>query len=152
MRAGGYYFRGEETEPIQVESDQFFGGAFLTVSLPVFNWGQKHNKLRVNRLEARQLILEKSQTEKEISLEIENAIYQINESNINVALTEKSKEQAAENVRITNDNYEGGLITSEEVLEAEALNQQAQLDYIRAKVQQKLSYSNYHKALGELSN
>ena len=150
--AGGYYYRGEETVPGEVESDQFFGGAFLTVSIPIFDWGKKFNRLKVNQLEASQLNWEKSQTEKQISLEVENAIYQMDESNINVALTEKSKEQAAENVRITNDNYDGGLITSEEVLEAEALNQQAQLDYIRAKVQQQLSYSNYRKALGELSN
>ena len=160
LAAGGYYYRGggnniplqSDVLPPPFENSQFFGATFLSVSIPIYNWGQKQNKLKVNRLEASQLNWQRKQTEKRISLELENAIYDMQESNINIALTEKSKEQAAENVRITNDNYDNGLITSEEVLEAEALNQQAQLDYIQAKVQHQLSYSSYQKALGQLSN
>lgn len=151
LRAGTYYYAGENTMPEIRGSDQVFAAGMLSVSIPIHNWGKRKNQQKINALETQQLIEGKTVLKKRISLEVENAIFKMNEAKINVDLTKKSKEQALENVRITNDNYNNGLITSEEVLEAESLNQQAQLDYIRAKVQEQLSYAGYLKTLGKLS-
>lgn len=151
LKAGTYYYAGENTMPEVRGRDQAFAAGMLSVSIPIHNWGKRKSQQKINALETQQLIEEKTLLKKRISLEVENAIFQMNEAKINVGLTKKSKEQALENVRITNDNYYNGLITSEEVLEAESLNQQAQLDYIRAKVQEQLSYAGYLKTLGKLS-
>ena len=152
LSLGGYYYAGEETNTRVVETDQQFGAAFLSLEIPIFNWGQKKHRLKRNKVETQQIALNQQKTRKRISVEVQDAIDKIDEAKINVTLSKKSKMQAEENARITNDNYNAGIITSEEVLEAEALYQEAQLNYINARVQEQLSYSNYLKTLGKLSN
>ncbi len=151
LNLGGYYYAGEETNPLALETDQGFGAAFLNVNIPIFKWGEKKHKLKRNTLEKEQIALEQEKTKNQISIEVQQAIDKIDEASIQVELSQKSKLQAEENARILNDNFTQGIVTSEEVLEAEALNQQAQLDYINARVAQQLSHSNYLKTKGELS-
>lgn len=152
LSLGGYYYIGEETDPRAIETDQGFGAAFVSLEIPIFNWGQKKHRLKRNKIEAEQIEFNQQKTKKRISIEVQQAIDKIDESTINVALSEKSKTQAQENARIINENYNAGTITSEEVLEAEALYQESQLEYINARVQEQLSYSNYLRTLGKLSN
>jgi len=152
LNLGGYYYAGEETNPLAIESNQGFGAAFINISIPIFRWGEKKYKLAQNKLEEEQITLETSKVKKQISIELQRAIDKMDESILQVSLSEKSKRQAQENSRILNDNFTEGIVTSEEVLEAEALYQSAQLEVINARVAQQLSYSNYLKVLGKLSN
>ena len=152
LNLGGYYYAGQETNPLAIETNQGFGAAFLNVNIPIFKWGEKKHKLAQNDLEKEQVTLEKSKVEKLISVELQQAINKMDESLLQVSLSEKSKLQAEENSRILNDNFSEGIVTSEEVLEAEVLYQRAQLDVINARVDKQLSHSNYLKVLGKLSN
>jgi len=141
---------GEPAIPINAESEQVFGSALLNVSIPIFQWGQKKHKARQINLQAEKLRNQRVKLSNDIDVEVQSAIQRMDEADLNLDLTLKSKEQAEENLRITRDNYNAGLITSEEVLEAEALNQQASVDYINAQVERRLSTVNYFKSIGQL--
>ena len=134
------------------ESEQVFGVALLNVSIPIFNWNQKKSRLKANELQNEQLVLQKSTAEKNISLQLLDAINKIDEAMLNLELSRKSEAQAIENLRILKDNFDVGRITSDDVLEGEALLQQSQLDVINASKQQQLNYTNYLRTIGTLSN
>lgn len=138
--------------PLSFDNNQVFGLGLVSISVPIFDWNQKKTRLKMNTLQREQVDLDRRETVKSINLQLVDALNKIEESALNLSLSEKSRSQATENLRILNDNFELGRITSEEVLEGEALLQQACLEVINANVAKQLSYTNYLRTIGKLSN
>ncbi|GHT53405.1 membrane protein [Bacteroidia bacterium] len=124
--------------------------AVVSVKIPVFHWGEGVNKVRAAKAEKQIMQLQRDDLHEKMNLEMTQALNRCGESELEVALTLRSLEQAEEN-RITSRNqYEVGLETLANYLEAQTLWQQAWMEMINAKISQQLNETYYLKATGGL--
>jgi outer membrane protein TolC len=122
----------------------------LNVSIPIFDWGTKKQKIKQQQYKIVAQQFQLKETKELISLEVQQAYLQLNESARHVELSGTSLEQAVENLRLSNDRFKAGTITGKDVLEAQTIWQQAYSNIIDAKVDYKISEANLKKALGEM--
>lgn len=122
----------------------------LSVNIPIFDWGKKSNKAKEQsfKIAAQQQRLEEAR--QMITLEVQYSYLQLNQSSKNVELSRLSLEQASENLRLAEDRLRAGTIVGKDVLEAQAIWQQAYNSLIDAEVEYKINEATYKKALGEL--
>ena len=95
--------------------------------------------------------LKREETSQLMLLEIARARYNIEDSYLRVRLTKKSLEQADENLSVSKNQYELGLESLTNYLEAQAQWQKAWSDWIDAKAELRLNETMYLKATGRLN-
>jgi len=130
-----------------------FGGDWsvgLAVNVPIFHWNDKAHTLRAARHEQRVTELKMEEAKELITLQVQQAVYQVNESAKRLALAEQSLKQAEENLRVANDGFEAGTLKTADVLEAQTLWQNAYSDLIEARMECRLNAVNLRKVTGEL--
>lgn len=127
---------------------QFFVG-LLSVNVPIFDWGGRKQKVKEQQFKTEAQKLELEETKELLGLEIQNAWLQLNQSAKRIDLTQKSLQQAEENLRLNQDRFEAGTVLGEDVLEAQVLWQQAYSNVIDARAEYKVSEARYKKAIGE---
>ena len=123
----------------------------LTVSVPIFDWGKRSEKVREQqyRIFAQEHQLKESK--EIISLQVQQSILQLNQNARRVKLAELSLEQAEENLRLSRDRLQAGTIVGKDVLDAQTIWQQAFSNVIESKVAYKIGEANLRRALGEFS-
>ncbi|MDR1724633.1 MAG: TolC family protein [Tannerella sp.] len=124
--------------------------ALLTVSIPVFHWGEGLNKIRAAKAEKQIIELQRDDLSEKMELEMLRARDKLSESQLEVSLTARALEQAAENMRESGNHYNVGLETLADYLEAQTLWQQASLEALTAKINRRLNETYYLKAVGGL--
>ena len=97
-----------------------------------------------------QIRLEQSNLNEKMMLELTQAENNLDEAKLEAELADRSLEQASENQRVSKGQYEAGLETLSDHLEAQALWQQAYATQVDAHFQLYLQYVNYLKASGRL--
>ena len=122
----------------------------LNVSIPIFEWGAKKQKIKQQRYRIAAQQFQLKEIKELISLEVQQAYLQVNESAKRIELSGTSLEQAEENLRLSNDRFKAGTIIGKDVLEAQTIWQQAYSNIIDAKVEYKVNEANLKKALGEM--
>jgi outer membrane protein TolC len=85
-----------------------------------------------------------------MALELSRAIDKCDESTLEVDLTARSLEQAEENMKVSGMQYDAGMETLSNYLEAQTAWQQARMEYINALTRKQLNETYYLKAAGEL--
>jgi len=120
----------------------------VQISIPIFDGGQRKQKVKQQQfvIEAQQYQLQ--ETKERISLEVQQAYLQLNESAKHVELSSTSLEQAEENLRLSNDRLKAGTIIGKDVLEAQTIWQQAYTSIIEAKVEYRVNEARLFRALG----
>ena len=129
------------------------GGSFsamVSLKVPIFHWGEGNNKVRSAKADGYIAELQLEDAEKMMILEINKAINSLDEAGFEVELTQKSLNQAKENLEVSKNQYEVGMETLANYLEAQASWQKAYSDNIDAKAMFCLSQSKYLKAIGQL--
>ncbi len=121
-----------------------------SINIPIFDWGGKANKVKEQSFKIAAQQMQLNETRELLNLEIQNAYLQLNQSVKKIASTELSLAQAVENLRLAEDRLEAGTIVGKDVLEAQAIWQQAYNSVIDARIEYKINESNYKKAIGEL--
>ncbi|MDD3780299.1 MAG: TolC family protein, partial [Proteiniphilum sp.] len=124
--------------------------AVVSVSIPLFHWGEGRNKVRAAESEERMAALQREELEEKMNLEIEQSLQAYNESQAQVILTTRSLGQAEENLRESSDRYETGLETLSGLLEAQTMWQQAHAELVRARSAARIAETRYLKAAGRL--
>ncbi len=122
----------------------------VTLSLPVWNWGETRYKLNAARAETRMQQLRLEEAGEKISLQVNQTALQLNQANKKLHYSQKNLEKAEENLRIANVGFREGVITTSDALAAQTAWMQAQSDYVDAQVDLRLCQSLYQKALGLL--
>lgn len=125
-------------------------GVMLSVVVPLYHFGEGANKVRAARMEQARIDLEREELEEQMSLELVQAANNLDEAFLEVTLTEKSMSQAEENLRTSRREYEVGLESLVNYMEAQALWQQAYAERIDARCRLFLSGTRYRKAAGRL--
>lgn len=124
--------------------------ALLSVNIPLFHWGEGRNKVRSARVATRIMELKRDDAELKMELELTQAMNAVDESQLEVELTTKSLTQAEENLKVSRNQYEVGMETLADYLEAQTSWQKAWSDMINAKACLKFNETSYLKAAGKL--
>ena len=98
-------------------------GVGLTISVPIFDWGQNKATLRSTKSRLEQLQINKESDERNIETEVRNLISSLHSSLTRLKLLEKNVAVAEKSFAITLDRYSDGDIDSEGLaLERQRLN------------------------------
>ena len=136
------------------EQRLFDNGGFsvmLNVTVPLFHFGERINKVRASKAQLEQVRMEQADLNEKMYLELTQAANNLDEAKLQTALADRSLEQADENRRISKGEYDAGLEPLSDHLEAQALWQQAYETKVDAHFQLYLSYVKYLKSAGILT-
>ena len=136
------------------EQRLFDNGGFsvmLNVTVPLFHFGERINKVRASKAQLEQVRMEQADLHEKMYLELTQAANNLDEAKLQTALADRSLEQADENRLISKGEYDAGLEPLSDHLEAQALWQQAYETKVDAHFQLYLSYVKYLKAAGKLT-
>ena len=112
-----YYDAMDQTENLNL--------ALANVSIPISDWWGGSHKIKQQQLKVEKAEVELEEKTEMLALQVEQASNEITESWFQLKITEKSVEQARENLTITADNYHSGILSISDLLEAQALFQSA---------------------------
>ena len=124
--------------------------AMLSVNIPIFNWGEGRSKVKEAKVESLIAQMQLNHSQQEMTLEATQAINELNEAQLEVALSSKSVEQALENMEVGKERYNAGMETLSDYMEAQTMWQNAMSTLISAKASLNLSKTKYLKATGRL--
>lgn len=124
----------------------------LNVSIPLFHFGERSNKVRAAKARLDQIRLQQQNLNEQMMLELTQAANNLDEAKLESELADRSLQQAEENMRVSKGQYEVGLETLSDYLEAQAMWQQAYETKVDAHFQLYLNYVAYLKAAGTLHN
>ncbi|SHG94855.1 Outer membrane protein TolC [Chryseolinea serpens] len=122
----------------------------LTVNVPIFGWGKRTEKVKEQQYRIRAQEHQLKDSKEIISLQVQQAILQVNQSARRVTLAALSLVQAEENLRLSKDRLKAGTIVGKDVLDAQTIWQQAYSSVIESKVGYRIAEANLKRALGEL--
>lgn len=123
---------------------------FLNVSVPLFHFGERTNKVKSAKVKLEQTRLEQENANEKMLLELMQAANNLDEARFETELSDRSLEQAEENMKVSGKQYEVGLETLSDYLEAQMLWQQAYQTRVDAHFQLYVNYIAYLKAAGKL--
>ena len=136
------------------EQRLFDNGGFsvmLNVTVPLFHFGERINKVRASKAQLEQVRMEQADLNEKMYLELTQAANNLDEAKLQTVLADRSLEQADENRLISKGEYDAGLEPLSDHLEAQALWQQAYETKVDAHFQLYLSYVKYLKSAGILT-
>lgn len=122
----------------------------LNVSIPLFHFGERINKVRAAKAKLAQTRLQQENLNEQMLLELAQSANNLDEARLETEIADRSLAQAEENMRVSRSQYDVGLETLSDHLEAQALWQQAYETKVDARFQLYLTYIAYLKAAGKL--
>jgi outer membrane protein TolC len=131
-----------------LDSWGFAGG--VTLSVPIFHFGADYFKTKAAKVKAQQVELDRENYVELMQLQLAKEGNNLEESAQEVVLTEKGLEQATLNRELSEKQYKAGTETLSDLLEAQALWQQAWQRRIEAQFRRYLASVAYLKAAGRL--
>lgn len=144
----GYVHGGEFNDQLLLNRFNFAAG--VTVSVPLYHFGERSNKLKAARLKQQQAELERDNKAELMLLEMTRAANNLDEARLEVQLAERSLAQAEESMRLSGRQYDAGEEPLSDYLESQALWQKAYQTKVDAHFQLYLSSVAYLKAAGRL--
>jgi len=142
------YFNGVQLNGVKASDNSF--SALASVKIPLFNWGEGRNKVHAARAVQQMSQLKLEQAQEMMELEIAQAHFNLKDALARVEMTMLGLEQADENLKVSKDQYELGMETLTNHLEAQAQWQKAHADLIEAKGDFKINETRYLKSIGIL--
>ena len=149
MFAGYSYVNGFKLSGSKL-LDSGSGAVGATLKVPLITFGERTYKLRSAK--ARQQIAQTEQQDltEQMQLELAQAANNFDEAQTELSITQRSLEQAEENMRLARQQYDAGLEPLSQLLDAQAMWQQASADHVNAKCQLQVAYTKMLKAQGAL--
>ena len=120
----------------------------VSLSVPISDWWAGSHKIKRQQIEvdqAESALLENTEL---LVLQIRQAANEVEETQYQVTVSHGSSLQAAENLRISNDNYKAGIIGISDLLEAQAVFQQARDNLTDARCQFRSKLARYKLMTG----
>jgi outer membrane protein len=129
--------------------NNWLGGIELQIDL--FQGGAKRAALSRERAIAEKMAALKQAANDAVRLEVRQAYYDLDSSRQQVEVARTAISQAQESLRISQDRYDGGLLTITDLLGTEEAARRTQTDYWQALCQSYISYANLELASGTLN-
>ena len=124
----------------------------LTLTVPIFDGLNKHYKATQAKIQQYQLDLDALYLAESIRLQNQNAYNKLKTSKSSVKVQEKNMKLSEEIYASTQEQYNGGLVSLSELMNAETAQKEAQNNYLRSLVQVKLSELDLLKASGNIDS
>ena len=121
-----------------------------TLKVPIFAWGEGYLKIKSAKKEYEMAQNELERLSDMMELEKAKNSYAVSEAALQVRLAESSLRSAENNLKVCRDQYELGMETIVNVLEAQSQWNKCSCDYISAVADYKLSCTKYLKSIGRL--
>lgn len=144
---GSYSYISEMIDMIDSQKILMLQG---TISMPVFHWRERKHKVSMAKFRLRQKELELDRKKDLVSLEVQQAYFNLQEAYQQIELAKTSMSQANENVNLTKNSFYEGLTNTTELLDAQTFWQQAHSELIDAKINYKLREVSFKKSIGDL--
>jgi outer membrane protein TolC len=131
---------------------EFYGSwnVNLVATLSVFNWGQRHHEVQKVKAQKRQLTELHEQLADYVRFEVRQAYQLVEESRQAVKIAEQAVAQAEENFRVTSTNYEAGVLTNSDLLDAQTGLTQARIVLVQANTQQMSAIASLQAATSDI--
>jgi multidrug efflux pump subunit AcrB/outer membrane protein TolC len=121
----------------------------INLSIPITDWWGGSHKIKKQQIEVEQAESSLVENTELLVLQIRQAANEVGETRFQVVVSQVSVEQAAENLRISQDNYKAGIIGISDLLEAQAVAQQSNDNLIDARCQFRSKLARYLMMTGE---
>ncbi|MDO4190132.1 MAG: TolC family protein [Bacteroidales bacterium] len=108
-----------------LEKNTFNGALFATVSVPISGWGETAHKLKEQRLRQEIAANNHRDLNEKMQLQTQQAWNELQEAYHQTLLAEQAVNTARDNMNVCYHNYQAGLISLSELLEAQVLYRQA---------------------------
>ncbi len=136
--------------PYTQEFRDGLGLAMVAVKVPIFHWGESRKKLRKARYELQNAQLDLQKNRRLMSLEVEQAIRNVEDGYRMIQTAELALQQAEENLRVMRNRYAAQMAPLTDLLDAQSQWQQAASNRIEAQTQYRIYETEYLRSTGTL--
>ncbi len=127
-----------------------FGAAMLSVSIPIFNWGITGKKVNKAKIELAKSQLELDKNTRLLTLEAQQAINNVSDGYELVKSAEIALNQAEENLKSVEARYKVQMCPIIDLLDAQSQWQQSKSNLLEARAQYKIYETEYLRCTGRL--
>ncbi len=131
-----------------IDKGLFAVGAVLQV--PILTFGERTHKIRSAKAQYKIALTEQQDLTEKMQLELAQADNIYTEAMTELQITQRSLEEAKENMDLARQQYDAGLEPLSQLLEAQAMWQQTYAEHVTAKCQLQIAYTRLLKAKGSL--
>lgn len=131
-----------------LDDNSFMGG--VNLNIPIYHFGERTNKLKAAKVKHQLAQLELQEKSELMELELTKNACNLDESQLECELAEKSLEQAQTNMELSGKLYKAGTETLSDYLTAQAEWQKAYESRVDAYFQRYLNSVKYLKSAGTL--
>ncbi len=131
-----------------------FGGAFsvgVAVTIPIWHWGGNYNKYRAARSQQTSMQLQLEDAKEKIDLQVSQAAFKAQEALKTYEMTIANLGKADENLRTAQIGFREGVVTADDVMEAQTAWLKANSEKIDASIDVHLCDVYLSKVLGTLN-
>lgn len=126
--------------------------AFGTINIPISSWwGSGKQKMNQRSLAEKIAANRFEHGEQQIKVGLLQAWYTLEDAQKEIAYAKENFNQAAENLRVTRDNYESGLANITDLLDAQTQKQEAESEQIKALGTFYMQQATYHYLTGKIT-
>ena len=122
--------------------------ALISANWTFWEWGKTVNSQRQQESFKRELMEAKNTLTQNITLEVKQAILDLDTAAQNIPSTQKAVEQGEENLRVNEERYKAQVSTILDLLTAQALLVQARVNYITALYTHAIAKATLDRAIG----
>lgn len=145
--AGYNYMNGVKLNGTKLISDDVFA-VMLSVKIPLFHWGEGLRKIKSAKIEQQMAVVQRDELAEKIQLEVLQAVNLLDESELEVKLTESAFNEATESLRESKKNYETGMETLVNYMDTQSAWQKAWAECISAQIDYQIAKASYLKTSG----
>ncbi len=118
-------------------------------NIPIFHFGDKKHTLNAARHEEASAKLKLDESKELMVLQLQQAVYQYTESVKKIDYAALALDQALQNLKSAEDNFNEGILKTSDLLEAQVIWQKAWSELIDARTNSQISISNLKKVTGK---
>lgn len=142
--------QAEDGSPFKQEYKEGSPMLMASVSIPLFRWGKSWKGIKKAKLDFQNAQLDLQRNERLLTIELQQAIQNVTDGYNLIETANTGMEQATENLRNMQNNYDVSMCTLTDLLDAQAQWQEAYSSQIEAKTQYKIYVSEYMRVSGQL--
>ncbi len=123
----------------------------LSLSIPISDWWGGSHKIKRQQIEVEKARVSLEENSELMTLQIRQAEKEILETQYQITVSQKSVDQASENLKVSEDNYKAGVEGISDLLEAQAIYQQSLDNLTDAACQHYIKVAHYRLVTGTLA-
>ncbi|HJX32441.1 MAG TPA: TolC family protein [Thermodesulfobacteriota bacterium] len=145
-----YYAKQGDTPNVRGTrfQDEESWNIFTSLNWTLWEWGKTYYSVNATKIGLIQAEDARTQIRDGVTLEVKNAFLKLQESEKNIKVTETAIDSAEENFRLNESRYKEQVATTTDVMDAQTLLTQAQINYYNALSDYNIARAQLERAMG----